>query len=120
MAEYTPIGFKGLPEFGERQFVDRKPWVPPLYPDWRTSGDPFWKPSPDLADKSIAEATQTSGVFSPAAEPGPTEFSHGPGLRAPLALGPDPTPFEEYHAVMRTDPADPSASHVDRYSDWTG
>lgn len=119
MAEYTPIGFRGLDEYAERHFVDRKPYLPPSHQDPRISGDPFWKATRTYSDVATEEALATpSGVSKPGVEPGASEFSYGRGLMCPLGLGPGPTAVEEMKAIMRTNPADAEAAHEDRYADW--
>lgn len=107
---------EGDPAFGERQFVDSTKWMPPLYSHLH---DPFFKTARTYSDVATEEAAATpSGVAKANVEPGPSEFSHGRGLMVPLALGPGPTPVEEMKAIMRTNPADPTAVHTDRYADW--
>jgi len=111
--------YTGDPAFGERQFVDSKPWMPPRYQPATETGDPFWKDPRTFADVAREEAEATpSGVFRSNAEPGVSEYTWGRGLMAPLALGPDPTAVETMKAIQRTNPADPNADHRDRYADW--
>lgn len=113
----TPIGFRGLAEYGERQFVDRRPWEPPQY---MVDADPFFIAARTYADVAAEEALATpAGVATPNVEPGVSEFSYGRGLMAPLSKGHVPTQIEELKAVMRTNPADGGANHLDRYADWT-
>lgn len=48
-----------------------------------------------------------SKVKNPQATPGRSEFSHGPGLDAPIRRGAVRTSFDEHIAIFRTDNLDP-------------
>lgn len=116
MAENTPASYTGDPDFAERKFTDHGPWLPPTY---MVDDDPYFKEALTYSTVSIEEAANTpAGVATPNVEPGGSEFSWGRGLMAPMTKGHVPTQIEEMKAVMRTNSADPGASHLDRYADW--
>jgi len=113
----APIGFRGDPAFGERQFVDSGAWQPPRYTG--LLHDPFFVEARTYADVAAEEAANSpAGVATPNVEPGVSEFSWGRGLMAPLTQGHAPTQIEEMKAVMRTNPADGGANHLERDADW--
>jgi hypothetical protein len=115
MAEWT-TNHRGDPAFGERQFIDPGPYLPPLH---ERGVDPFFKDARTYSDVATEEAAATpSGVAKANVEPGASEFSWGRGLMAPLTQGHEPTQVETMKAIQRTNPADPGATHLDRYADW--
>ena len=92
--------------FAMRELGGRRPdYVPPIHRDL----DPFWKDAYTQATESVeALAEGTAAVNTPGREPGPSEMSWGRGLRPPVGLH-DPTQIDQHHAIMRTNPADPTA-----------
>lgn len=110
---YPGDKYVGDPEFHERHFTDTTGHPPPLYME-----DAFTKQARTLADQSIEDAAKPSTPQRAGTEPGETEFSWGKGLMPPLSKTDGPTQIEEMKAIMRTNPADPGASHLDRYADW--
>ena len=81
MSEDVPIGFRGDPAFGERQFVDPGPWQPPRYTG--LLHDPFFVEARTYADVAAEEAANSpAGVATPNVEPGVSEFGYGRGLMA--------------------------------------
>jgi len=76
--------------------------------------DPNLRPARTYTDVSIEEAAATRNRVTRAnVEPGPSEFSHGRGMVAPLDMV-DPSPWQVMANERRTNPADPSAVPV-----WT-
>lgn len=85
-------------------------WMPPV----ADPRDPFLQPAPTYRDETIRRAAEEQSTVSrPGVEPGPSEFSHGRGMVAPLGLKP-PTDLEVLQEERRTNPADPEAAPV-----WT-
>lgn len=111
---YPGDKYLGDPDFSERQFTDTHGRPPPLYVT-----DAFTKAARTYADQAAEEAAAAVTVPQVAGrEPGATEFSWGRGLMPPLSKTDGPTQVEEMAAIRRTNPADPAASHIDRYADW--
>lgn len=112
-----PNPYEGDPRFGERRFVDSPGIAPPWYD---TENDPHWMRTPTYADETIAEAESDARapVSVAGLEPRESEMSWGRGLMAPISRGHEPTQIEILKAQQRTNPADPGASHLDRFADW--
>jgi hypothetical protein len=92
--------------FALREVGARAPGYLPPVPDER---DPYLRPAFTQADQSVEELDGRRTVSAPGREPGPSEFSHGRGLRPPTSLR-SPSLIDQHHAIMRTNPADPTAT----------
>lgn len=42
-------------------------------------------------------------------EPGPSEFSWGRGVQAPMSKGAEPSQYEQLRSIYATNPADPES-----------